>query len=140
MATFAIQPFEAASANDEIDTLRNLCVLVAEDETLVSMEIVEALEGADAFAVGPASCLEGALDLIHTRRVDAAILDVELQGKSIYPAADLLTARGVPFVFTTGHDAETLPERFAQVPISAKPAPAVDALSALAGLIGGGRA
>jgi DNA-binding NarL/FixJ family response regulator len=126
--------------NGDIDTLRNVRVLVVEDETLVSMELVEALEGADAFVVGPASCVEDALDLIRIRQVDAAILDVELQGKPIYSAADMLTVRGVPFLFTTGHDAEILPDRFARVPISAKPAPAKNVLSKLAGVIDGSRA
>jgi CheY-like chemotaxis protein len=140
MPTFTIQTCEGSLSHGEIDRLRNLRVLVVEDETLVSMELVDALERADAFVVGPASCVEEALQLVRTRRVDAAILDVELQGEPIYPAADLMTAKGVPFVFTTGHDAEILPDRFAQIPISAKPAPAIDTLSALAGLIDESRA
>lgn len=33
----------------------------------------------------------------------------------IFAAADLLTERGVPFVFTTGYDLSVIPQRFAHV-------------------------
>jgi hypothetical protein len=53
--------------------------------------------------------------------VDAAILDVNLGGELIYPVADALAARGVPFVFVTGYGAESIDGRFAHVPILQKP-------------------
>jgi hypothetical protein len=45
-------------------------------------------------------------------RVDGAVLDINLQGEMVYPLADILTARGIPFVFATGYDRESIPERF----------------------------
>jgi hypothetical protein len=39
-----------------------------------------------------------------------------------YPVADALAARGIPFVFTTGYDARTVPDRFAAVKRCEKPA------------------
>jgi hypothetical protein len=47
--------------------------------------------------------------------IDGAILDVKLGAKPACPIADLLTARGVPLLFTTGYDGTSLPARFAAV-------------------------
>ena len=38
-----------------------------------------------------------------------------------YPVADILAARGVPFVFVTGYEADTVDDRFSHVPILQKP-------------------
>jgi DNA-binding NarL/FixJ family response regulator len=123
----------------EIDlrVLRGKRVLVVEDEPLVSMALVDELEQAEVVVVGPAASLEGALDLIETSAIDAAILDVELQHKHVYPAADLLGERGVPFILTTGHDADVLPQKYARVPRSLKPAPILEVLDLLARRIAG---
>jgi DNA-binding NarL/FixJ family response regulator len=115
-----------------VGALRGMRVLVVEDEPLVSMALGEELDEAGAMTVGPAASVEGALDLIAGGPVDTAILDVELQGKSVYAVADLLVGRGVPFILTTGHDAEFLPGRYAEVPNCSKPAPTMDVLSTLA--------
>lgn len=117
---------------EAIAVLRNVSVLVVEDEPLVSMALVDELERADAFVVGPAASVETAVELARTRRLGGAILDIEVQGERIYPAADLLMARRVPFIFATGVDIEILPERFAAVPNSAKPSPAIEVLALLA--------
>jgi DNA-binding NarL/FixJ family response regulator len=116
----------------QVGALRGMHVLVVEDEPLVSMALAEELDAAGTIAVGPAASVEGALDLIAGVQIDAAILDVELQGKSVYAVADLLVGRGVPFILTTGHDAEYLPERYAAVPNCSKPAPTIDVLTTLA--------
>jgi DNA-binding response OmpR family regulator len=112
--------------------LRGLRVLLVEDEPLVSMALADELEQVGAIVVGPAASVESALDLIASEQVDAAILDVELQRKLVYPVADLLLDRGVPFILTTGHDAQALPERYADVLNSAKPTPATEVLATLA--------
>lgn len=119
----------------DIDLLRGVRILIVEDEPLLSMAMVDEIEEAGACVVGPAVSIEGAMELLATTPVDAAILDVELQKQLIYPVADRLMEQGVPFVLTTGHDAEVLPERYATVPHSAKPAPASEALALLAGLL-----
>ena len=52
---------------------------------------------------------------------DAAILDVNLGGELVYPVADLLAARKMPFVFVTGYGVESIDGRFAHVPVLKKP-------------------
>jgi hypothetical protein len=49
------------------------------------------------------------------------VLDVNLDGEMVYPVADAVLARGVPFVFVTGYSAEGIDRRFAQVPVLQKP-------------------
>jgi DNA-binding NarL/FixJ family response regulator len=118
--------------DSDIAVLRGLNVLLVEDEPLVAMALIDELEQAGITVVGPAASLEGALALVAESRIDAAILDVELQRKLVFPAADLLAERGVPFILTTGHDAEALPERYADVPNCPKPAIGGQVLAVLA--------
>src|SRR6516164_2815923 len=84
-------------------------VLVVEDEYLVAMDMSAYLEAAGAHVVGPASNVNAALEVLERTELDGAILDVNLRGEMAYPIADALTARGIPFVFTTGYDARTVP-------------------------------
>jgi DNA-binding NtrC family response regulator len=103
-------------------TLRNCRVLVVEDEYLLADALAMELEDAGATAVGPVGTLEDALSAIDAgARIDGAVLDVNLRGEMVYPVADSLLERGVPFVFTTGYDSSGLPPRFEQVIRCQKP-------------------
>jgi hypothetical protein len=42
--------------------------------------------------------------------LDLAVLDIDLAGEATYPVADVLRARGIPFVFATGYNLNALPE------------------------------
>jgi hypothetical protein len=53
--------------------------------------------------------------------IDAGIIDVNLGGEFIYPVADVLAARKIPFVFVTGYGVESIDRRFGYVPIIKKP-------------------
>jgi two-component SAPR family response regulator len=53
--------------------------------------------------------------------VDAAILDVNLDGEMVYSLAEMLTARKIPFVFATGYGAESIEARFEHIPVLQKP-------------------
>jgi CheY-like chemotaxis protein len=98
-------------------------VLVVEDEYLVAMDMSAYLEAAGAHVVGPASNVSAALEALEEHaELDGAILDVNLRGEMAYPVADALTARGIPFVFTTGYDIRAVPARFAGVKRCEKPA------------------
>jgi CheY-like chemotaxis protein len=96
-------------------------VLVVEDEYLVAMDMSAYLEAAGAQVVGPASNVSAALEAVEHTELDGAILDVNLRGEMAYPVADALAARGIPFVFTTGYDANAVPARFAGVKRCEKP-------------------
>ena len=72
------------------------------------------------FVVGPCCTLEEAL-AEASGEFDGALLDLNLGGKFVYPVAQLLLERGIPFTFVTGYGAESLDGRFASAPILQKP-------------------
>jgi CheY-like chemotaxis protein len=87
-------------------------VLIAEDEFLVSLLLEEELRSLGCSIVGPFKRVAEAVAASRSQAFDFAILDVNLGGEMIYPLADELEARNVPFIFTSGYGSMSLPERF----------------------------
>lgn len=106
-----------------IDTanLGGLRVLVVEDEMMVSMLIEDMLTDLGCMVVGPASRLDEALDLARAAEIDCAVLDVNLGGQPIFPLADLLRERGLPFAFATGYGDAGLRDVDHGAPVLQKP-------------------
>ena len=77
-------------------------ILVVEDEYLIAIEMERWLQEAGAEVAGPVPDTKRALALIEMEPLDAAVLDVHLNGEPVYPVADRLTERGVPYLFATG--------------------------------------
>jgi DNA-binding NtrC family response regulator len=74
-----------------------------EDEMLVGMELESLLERQGCAVIGPASTIGRALALLDHEQVDAALLDLNLNGEPATPVAAALTTQGVPFVLVTGY-------------------------------------
>lgn len=103
-------------------TLRGCMILVVEDEYLLADDLSNELTDSQAVVVGPAATVEQGLALLEgAERIDGAVLDVNLRGEEVFPLADELLNRRVPFVFTTGYDASAIPERFGHVVRCEKP-------------------
>lgn len=98
----------------------NRRILVVEDEFLVATVLCDMLEDASAVVVGPAVTVDKAMQLIQEHPIEAAILDINLNGQWSDPIAEELKAQGIPFVFTTGYGANERTARFG-VRIVAKP-------------------
>lgn len=96
-------------------------VLVVEDEALVAMMLQEFLTEYGHSVVGPFGRLSEALVAAKETDYDAAILDINLGDGVAYPVADILLRRGVPFIFITGYEADTVDDRFSDVPVLQKP-------------------
>lgn len=112
-------------------------VLVVEDEAIISMMVEDALMDAGATVVGPASTIEKALDLIaRGEPIDAAAIDMNLNGRLVTPVALALAARGVPVVMLTGYDLAGIPEELKALPLVSKPFSPERLVEALAGAIG----
>jgi CheY-like chemotaxis protein len=79
-------------------------VLLVEDEPIVAWLLQDMLVDLGLVVVGPAASVNQALAKIDAESIDMAVLDVNLKGQMSYPIADVLVARGVPFVFSTGYD------------------------------------
>jgi hypothetical protein len=71
--------------------------------------------------VGPAANVNQALAMIEAQSIDMAVLDVNLKGQMSYPIADVLIARGIPFVFSTGYDIGRLLADYRTFPALQKP-------------------
>jgi PAS domain S-box-containing protein len=96
-------------------------VLLVEDEALVGMMVHECLVEFGYQVIGPISTASEAAAKAKEGHFEAAVLDINLGDGAVYPIADMLAARGVPFVFVTGYDAESVDARFRKVPVLQKP-------------------
>ncbi|MDB5392842.1 MAG: response regulator receiver protein [Rhodospirillales bacterium] len=89
--------------------LEGLRVLVVEDEMLVSLMIEQILAKQRCIVVGPFDRIEGALAAAQHEAVDLAVLDVNINGVKIYPVAEVLAARSIPFVLVSGYGRSAIP-------------------------------
>lgn len=95
------------------ETLTGRRILVVEDESLVAMLLETILEDMGCTPVGPAATVEDGLGFATDgERLDAALLDVNVAGRQVFPVADALKAAGVPFVFSTGYGEGGLPDEW----------------------------
>jgi DNA-binding response OmpR family regulator len=109
-------------------------VLVVEDEALIAMDLEAALLRAGYAVVGPAATVAAGTALAATEPLRAAVLDVNIAGELVFPVADALARRRVPFLFVTGYGPEALPSRFRDRPLLRKPCLHRAVLAALKGL------
>jgi len=96
-------------------------LLLVEDEALTGMMMSDMLTDLGFDVIGPFARVADAMAAIKREDFHAAVLDVNLDGEVVYPVADAVLARGVPFVFVTGYSADGIDRRFAQVPVLQKP-------------------
>ena len=88
-------------------------VLIVEDESLVAMLLETILEDMGCTPVGPAANIDEGLRLATDgERLDAALLDVNVAGRQVFPVAEALKERGIPFVFSTGYGEGGLPDEW----------------------------
>lgn len=94
------------------DMFRGKRVLVVEDEYLLAVEMQRQLQQNFATVIGPVATVQEALSLIDEHGgIDAAVLDIRLDGETSYQVADALLDDGVPFVFASAEAMENVPAR-----------------------------
>ncbi|MCQ8184203.1 hypothetical protein [Parvularcula maris] len=113
-------------------------ILLVEDEFLIGLDLCENLENCGGDVLMAASLDEGFSKLTTDKgQIDAALLDVNLGGLTVFPLANMLQEQGVPLVFHSGH-AELLtdlPRRYPAALWLSKPAEMADIVGALASQI-----
>jgi two-component SAPR family response regulator len=92
-----------------INNMAGCRVLVVEDEALIAFQIEDILGAMECEIVGPTGKLETALRFAQEETLDLAILDVTIRGGKVYPVAELLLRRDIPFVFASGYGDWALP-------------------------------
>lgn len=96
-------------------------VLLIEDEMLVAMLLEEGLAELGCAVVGPIGRVDAAKRAVAAERFDCALLDINLRGQPVYPVAELLAKREVPFCFVTGYGEPGVAPPFAERPVLHKP-------------------
>jgi len=96
-------------------------VLIVEDEYFLAQDLADRFQELGVEVLGPAGTVAEALRLADSPGIDAAVLDVNLRGERVYPVADLLRQRRVPFVFASGYGSELEPAIYSNIPRCIKP-------------------
>lgn len=102
-------------------TLNHERILILEEQPSIGRLVVDMLDAMNGQAIGPAERLPEALALLAENEVDAAILDVKVEGQPSSPVADELIRRGIPFAFASANSVEELARDYPGIPILTKP-------------------
>jgi CheY-like chemotaxis protein len=101
--------------------LKGTSILMLEDDFWQAQDARDHLEEAGAKVVTMTGSASAALGSLDRHPVDVGLLDVNLMGHMSYDFARTLLQRGVPVMFLTGYEADTLPVDLAMTPIMTKP-------------------
>lgn len=106
-------------------------ILIVEDEYFIADETRKALQAAGAHVVGPAPSVNIGMAMIDDEKIDAAILDIRLEGETVFPIADRLHNESIPFVFATSYINANIPEKFGGYHLCEKPTALAEIAAAL---------
>lgn len=95
-------------------------ILLVEDEALIAMQAEDSILELGLVLAPPCSTIGAGLAALQSHHIDAAVLDVSLNGAQVWPVADALLARSIPFLFCSGAP-DTIPDRFRDHPVLRKP-------------------
>lgn len=106
------------------DTLRDLTILIVEDELLTAIDVAATVEEAQGTVLGPCSSVQEALNLIEHHTIHAAIVDVNLSDGDISPVLDRLLSHGVFVIIYSSADLpKDMTRRHPNLPFFQKPIP-----------------
>lgn len=116
--------------------LNRASVLVAEDQPFIALDLAFAIEDAGGIVVGPTATCEGALALVGTVTVAAAILDVNLVDGDCSRLVEVLSSLNIPFIIHTAVDLPAaLAAQFSGLVVQIKPCPAANLVAQLETLL-----
>ena len=111
-------------------------ILIIEDSPVVAPFTADVVEELGATVVGPAPNIASARQLIEEEQFDAALMDIHIRGERAFYLCDLLEAKGVPFVLTSGYADWQIPEKWQDRPRLQKPYTLQQVEGALNALLG----
>jgi len=107
--------------HDPTSALAGLRVFIAEDEFHVLQLLEDMLAELGCTICDSVSSVTAALDRAAATEAEIALLDVNLRGKTIFPAAQILRDRGIPIAFSTGYGIDGLGAEWKTSPVIQKP-------------------
>ena len=111
-------------------------IIIVEDEFLIADDVAAMLREAGAKVIGPAASLSEGMRLAgDTEQIDAAVLNIDLGGVTVFPLADELLARGIRIMFLTGYGQDNIPPEYAAIPCCRKPTGPAGVIDELKGLL-----
>ena len=113
-------------------------ILVVEDDTILAMAVEAVLEDEGYSVVGPFARLDEALQAAEREALDGALLDINIVGGVVFPVAEALDRRGVPFLIVSGYDDRIMRKASQDWPRLMKPYPVEELVAQLALMIGRG--
>ena len=96
-------------------------ILIVEDSPVVAPFTADLLDDLGCEVVGPAPNMAAARELVENGGFDAALMDIHIRGERVFPLCEMLAAKGVPFVFTSGYADWQMPQKWQDRPRLQKP-------------------
>jgi CheY-like chemotaxis protein len=109
-------------------------ILILEDEPLVALNVHAAFSAAGASIISAANSRE-ALRMISLPDLSAAIVDINLGNEDCSAVCELLSERGIPFVFYTGEMRTDILQKWPEVPVLTKIAKKERIVEVVAGVL-----
>jgi CheY-like chemotaxis protein len=116
----------AGSSSLTLPIERRSRVFLVEDEAIIAILMEDPLAELGCDVVATAGELDEAIAAAETGQFDLAFLDVNLRGIPVYPVAEVLRARAIPFAFVTGYGSSGVDAPHLEAPILQKPFQARD--------------
>jgi CheY-like chemotaxis protein len=116
---------------------QGLQVLIVEDEELVAMLLEDMLADLGCEVTASVRSLTAAFEAIEKAPPQLAILDVSLAGKQVFPVAEALAEKGLPFIFSSGYGSSIVPSAFKAAPVLPKPFQPRELVEAIRTAVGG---
>jgi CheY-like chemotaxis protein len=101
--------------------LKGRRILLIEDSPVVGPFTADLLEEIGCAVVGPAPNMAAARELVEAGEFDGALIDIHIRGERVFPLCEMLQAKGLPFVFTSGYADWQMPEKWQDRPRLQKP-------------------
>ena len=96
-------------------------ILIVEDSPVVAPFTADVVDELGCTVVGPAPNMAAARQLLEEERFDAAIMDIHIRGERVFPLLEVLEARQIPFVLSSGYADWAMPDKWQDRPRLQKP-------------------